>query len=525
VALQTKIDEGGLMRSYIASVVLLGLIAGAATAADSTTCTIPALQKKAPKGVTILSAKANPQKEKIPAHCFVTGNVATPGNVVDFQLALPTNWNGKFIFQGVGGFAGSMAKLDNSIERGYAAATTDTGHQGGGTDGKWALNNRPKEIDYGYRGTHVSAIAAQQLTHTFYGSKPRYRYFNGCSNGGRQALMEAQRYPDDFDGIIAGDPSVGAMGYVRRGLTYQFMLKSPDRVLPAAKLDLLSKAATAACDASDGLKDGLIGDPRRCTFDPAPLLCKNGDAADCLTAGQIESIKMIYADTVLPNGGHLPGMPVGHEAGKTGWPQWISGSALPIKRDDGSLWFNEDPSPTGFRFADGFFRYMAFEEDDPAYDWRTFDLQRDLPKIETIAKILSPVDANLKQYGKNGKKLLLYHGWSDPAISAYGTINYYNNVVNNAGGKQKADGFVRLFLAPGMHHCRGGPGPDTFDAIGAMEQWVEKGVAPDKLIATHSTDKKVDRTRPLCPEPQVAKYSGTGSIDAAENFRCEAPAK
>jgi feruloyl esterase len=337
--------------------------------------------------------------------------------------------------------------------------------------------------------------------------------------------MEAQRYPDDFDGIVAGDPSLGAMGYVRRGLTYQFMLKSPDRVLPAAKLEVLSKAATAACDASDGLTDGLISDPRRCTFDPAPLLCKNGDAADCLTAGQIESIKMIYAETQLPDGGKLSGMPVGHEAGRTGWPLWISGSEPPSKQQDGSIWFSEQAAPTGFRFADGFFRYMAFEQDDPNYDWRTFDLKRDLPKIETISAILSPIDANLKQYGKSGKKLLLYHGWADPAISAYGTIDYYNKVVTAVGGKEKADDFVRLFLAPGMHHCRGGPGPDTFDTLSAMEQWVEKGVAPAKLIASHSTDKKVDRTRPLCPEPQVAKYVGSGSIDAAENFKCEVPHK
>jgi feruloyl esterase len=502
----------------------LGVASTAAVA--GTPCTVSAMQSRAPSGVTILSAASHPAKDKIPTHCFVTGNVATPGNVVDFQLALPDNWNKKFLFQGVGGFAGSMARLDNGIERGYAAATTDTGHHGAsGTDGKWALNNRPKEIDYGYRGTHVTAVATQQLTRAYYGSKPSYRYFNGCSNGGRQALMEAQRYPGDFDGIVAGDPSLGAMGYVRRGLTYQFMLKSPDRVLPAAKLEVLSKAATAACDASDGLVDGLISDPRRCTFDPAQLLCKNGDAANCLTAGQIESIKMIYADTRLPNGERLPGMPIGHESGRTGWPLWISGSELPAKQADGSIWFSEDTAPTGFRFADGFFRYMAFEQDDPTYDWRHFDVQRDLPKIETIAKILSPTDSNLNQYGKSGKKLLIYHGWSDPAISAYGTVNYYNNVVSTAGGKQKADGFIRLFLAPGMHHCRGGPGPDTFDTLSAMEQWVEKGVAPDKLIASHSTNGKVDRTRPLCPEPQVAKYIGTGSIDAAENFRCEAPAK
>jgi feruloyl esterase len=508
--------------------VSLSLIAAAAPAASATKteCSLDALQQQAPKGTTILAASIIAAKEKIPEHCFVEGNVATPGNVVDFHLALPTNWNGKFLFQGVGGFAGSFARLDNSLERGYAAATTDSGHKGAsGTDGKWALNHRPKEIDYGHRGAHVTTVAAQKLTAAYFGSKPKYRYFNGCSNGGRMALMEAQRYPDDYDGIVAGDPSFGAGGYVRRGLMYQFMLASPDRVLPAEKLALVSKAALDVCDATDGVIDGLIGDPRQCKFEPSTLLCKAAESSECLTAAQLETVKMIYSDVQLPNGTTLRGFPVGHEGGATGWPLWISGRQAPTKQADGRLWFTEEASPTGFRFADGFFRYMAFEQDDPNYDWRTFDVNRDLSKIETISTILSPTNADLKKFGASGKKLLLYHGWADPAISAYGTIDYYNKVVANVGDKKKADNFVRLFLAPGMHHCAGGPGPNSFDAIAAMEQWVEKGVAPDKLIASRSVEGKVQRTRPLCPEPQVAKYVGTGSIDVAENFRCEMPAR
>jgi feruloyl esterase len=437
---------------------------------------------------------------------------------------LPTNWNGKFIFQGVGGFAGTFARLDSSLERGYAAATTDTGHEGA-SDGSWALNNRPREIDYGHRGTHVSAVATEALAKSFYGKKPSYRYFNGCSNGGRQALMEAQRYPQDFDGIVAGDPSLGAGGYVRRGLTYQFMFKSDDRLLPAAKLEVLSKAVTAACDASDGLVDGLVSEPRNCKFDPSVLLCKNEGSSDCLSPGQIESIKMIYSDIRLPNGQVLRGYPPGHEAGATGWPQWISGRVLPTKQANGRYTFTGEGTPAGFRFADGFFRYLAFEQDDPNYDWYTFDPNRDLAKIETMTPILSPSDTNLNAYGKSGKKLLLYHGWSDPGITPYGTLDYFNQVVATAGGNEKAANFVRLFFAPGMHHCTGGPGPNSFDTLTAMEQWVEKGVAPDKLIASHSTNGKVDRTRPLCPEPQVARYVGSGSIDAAENFKCEVPKK
>lgn len=505
----------------LSTALLLTLGASQAIAA-TVACDVDELQRKAPKDTTILGARVVAAKEKVPAHCLVEGNVATPGNVVDFKVALPTNWNGKFIFQGVGGFAGTFARLDSSLERGYAAATTNTGHDGE-SDGSWALNHRPREIDYGHRGTHVSAVATQALTKSFYGKKPSYRYFNGCSNGGRQSLMEAQRYPQDFDGFIVGDPSLGAGGYIRRGMTYQFMFKNPDRILPQAKLDILSKAVTAACDATDGLTDGLVSEPRNCKFDPSVLQCKNEGQGDCLTAGQLETVKMIYSDVRLPDGQVLRGYPPGHENGNSGWAQWISGRALPTKDKEGRYVFTGEGTPAGFRFANGFFKYMVF--DDADYDWYKFDVNRDLEKAAIITPILSPSDANLNALGKSGKKVLLYHGWADPGITAYGSLDYYNKVVANAGSKEKADGFIRFFLAPGMHHCAGGPGPNSFDSLTAMEEWVEKGKAPEKLVATLTVDKKVVRSRPLCPEPQVAKYIGSGSIDDAANFKCEVPAK
>jgi feruloyl esterase len=218
----------------------------------------------------------------------------------------------------------------------------------------------------------------------------------------------------------------------------------------------------------------------------------------------------------------MRGFPVGHEAGSTGWPLWVVGRSAPTRRADGVMTFGEN-SPTGYRFVEGFFSYMAFEQDDPAYDWRKFDPARDLAKIQTVAQILSPTSTDLGKFVQRGGKLLMYHGWSDPAISAYGTIDYYDKVVAGNGGKAATDKFVRLFLAPGMHHCRGGPGPDDFDTLTALEQWVEQGQAPAQMVAAHATNGKVDRTRVLCPEPQVARYVGTGSIDAAENFRCATP--
>lgn len=517
------------MRSAIVSSLALGLslLPLGAIAEGAPNCSVAALQAKAPADTTIVSAAVTAATDQTPEHCFVKGTVATPGNNVTFQVGWPTRWNGKFLFQGVGGFAGSLGSLREGLSRGYATASTDTGHQGAsGTDGRWALNDRPKEIDYGHRGTHVATVATQALTRAYFGQPARYAYFSGCSNGGRQALMEAQRYPQDFDGIVAGDPSFGAMGYVRRALTYQALLASADRVLPPAKVDVLSRASLAACDKTDGLVDGLVGDPRLCTFDPATVQCPSGDAPDCLTKGQVESARAIYASTRTPDKRTIHGFPVGHEAGATGWPLWISGRTAPAPRADGQLAFNPESStesPTGYRFADGFFRYMAFERDDPSYDWRQFELSRDLPKIKTISEILSPTNPDLTPFKKRGGKLLMYHGWADPAISAYGTIAYYEDVVSKVGGKTQADEFVRLFLAPGMHHCRGGPGPNSFDSLTALEQWVEQGIAPKQLIASHSVDGKVDRTRLLCPEPQVARYVGTGSIDEAGSFRCEAP--
>jgi hypothetical protein len=502
---------------------LLAISATAAPAlANDAKCAAAELQRSVAAGTTVREASIVPAKDAVPAHCLVKATVTTEGNNVDFHLALPASWNGKFYFQGVGGFGGSMGRLGAGLERGYASATTDTGHQGTATDARWALNDRAKEIDYGHRGTHVTTVAAKQVTAAYYGSAPRYAYFSGCSNGGRQALMEAQRYPDDYDGIVAGNPSLGALGNVRRALTYQYLLAAPDRALTPEKLAVLSNAAVAACDKNDGLADGLIGDPRGCSFDPAVVSCKAIDGPDCLSAGQVAMAKFIYAETKLPDGRRIAGFPIGHEDGTTGWQQWITGRAPPTSQEGGALSFGAEP-PIGFRFADGFFRYMAFEKDDPEYDWlKNFDVARDLPKIETYSRLISPTDPDLSAFRKSGGKLLLYHGWADPALSAYDTINYYGSVVAKNGGKRRADQFVRLFLAPGMHHCAGGPGPNTFDSLSALERWVESGAAPERIIASHVTGEKVDRTRPLCPEPQVARYVGSGSVDSAENFQCGA---
>jgi feruloyl esterase len=505
--------------------ILLGVVAGDAGMRASTAiqCTTAALQEKAPAGTTITAAATVAAAGTTPEYCKVEGHVATPGNEVNFRLALPASWNGKFYFEGVGGFAGSFGPMTTGIEKGYASATTDTGHQGTVIDASWALNNPAKRIDFAYRGTHVTAVATKAISQAYYGTAPRHAYFDGCSNGGRQALLEAQRYPEDFDGIIAGDPSFGTLGQVRRALVYQKLLSSPEHFLSAAKVSLLARSVLAACDAQDGLVDGLVSDPGQCSFRPETLKCAGADGPDCLTAAELETVNAVHGDLKGPGGRMLTRFPLGHEDGASGWPAWVTGAGQPEARPDGTIALT-GRMPAGFSFQNGYLQYLAFENADGRFDWRTFDVDRDGPKLQPFMDVFSPTNADLSKLRARGAKLVMYHGWADPALSAFGTIAYYDDVVSKAGGRAQADKFVELFMAPGMHHCMGnGPGPNRFDMLSALDAWVDKGVAPTRIVASHSTNGVVDRSRPLCPYPQVAHYKGGGSIDEAENFECAPP--
>jgi len=491
----------------------------AVAAASTAECTIAAVQAKAGPGTTVTSARVVEAAESLPQYCRVDGHVATPGNEVNFRLGLPASWNGKFYFVGVGGLAGTIGSLDAGLARGYASASTDTGHEA--SDPNWG-SNRAKEIDYGHRGTHAAAVAAKDLTTAYFGKQPGHAYFNGCSNGGRQALMEVQRYPADFDGIIAGDPATGTPLQVGRALVFQRMLLHPESFLPIEKVELLSRATGAECDLKDGLKDGLISDPRLCTFRPEMLKCAGADEPDCLTAAQVDTVKRIYSPLKTADGKiYTQGFPPGHEGGATGWQAWIVGRVPPTKQPDGTLGFGPQ-TPSGYTYTEANMRFLALENDDPSFNWRTLKFPDDLPRLAAMTEILSPADPDLRPYKNRGGKIIFYHGWSDPAISAYGTLDYYEKVAKAVGGEAEADAFSRLYFVPGMHHCTGGPGPNSFDMLSQLEEWVERGVAPGSVIATHSTAGNVDRTRPLCPHPQVARYTGRGSIDDAASFRCEA---
>jgi feruloyl esterase len=476
-------------------------------------CTLESVRRIAPAGTVITGVASVTATNKVPEYCQVDAYVVTPGNIVPFRLALPATWNKKLLFLGIGGYGGSIPNLDMGLLRGYATAGTDTGHQAASPrDASWAYHNLPKEIDYGYRGTHVTTVAAKLITGKFYGERLHEAYFDGCSNGGRQGLMEVQRFPGDFNGIIAGDPSFSIDGALNRIWIYQTIFSDADHFIPPDKLPLISSAILAECDGKDGLVDGLIEDPRNCGFDAATLLCMKGGAANCLTAGQVDSFQKITAGPVDAAGKQIaPGFTLGYEDGPNSWAESVTGTTA------------TPPDAKGFTYATGFLKYLAFPENqNPNYDYRAFNFATDLPLLATASKILRPGDSNLAPFRHLGGKLLIYHGWADGEVSTLSSVNYYNDVVK-ASGQKAADSFVRFFTVPGMHHCTGGPGPDQFDTLTPLEQWVEHGTAPDKIIATHRTAGAVDRTRPLCPYPRMAIYIGTGSIDDAANFVCKMP--
>ncbi|HZT75569.1 MAG TPA: tannase/feruloyl esterase family alpha/beta hydrolase [Vicinamibacterales bacterium] len=453
----------------------------------------------------------------VPAFCRVEA-VARPtsDSEIKFEVWIPPvdAWNGKFAGVGNGGYMGSISygAMATELRKGYATASTDTGHTG--DDMRFGQSHPEKIVDYAYRAVHVMTDAAKLIVRDAQGRFSERAYFVGCSAGGQQALSEAQRFPDDYDGIVAGDP---ANNRIRQsfGFLYAWQVTHTadgTPIIPPAKLQLLTKAAVDACDALDGLKDGLIDDPRKCHFDPGKLICKGEPSegsgqAECLTQPQVEAARRMYDGLKSPRTSEqiYAGWPRGSEAFGDApiqsWGTYVTDPKEPMRL--------------------GFFKYFLFH--DPNWDYHTIDWDRDLAYAEQKLGFFAPVEKDLSALKKRGGKLLMYTGWMDPVVPPQDTVSYYDGVVKTMGGLDRTKDFFRFFAAPGMGHCGGGPGPNTFDALGAVEQWVEHGTAPDRLVASHATNGKIDRTRPLCPFPQVARYKGTGSIDDAASFVCAAP--
>lgn len=449
----------------------------------------------------------------LPPFCRVEATARpTSDSEIKFEVWIPSTetWNGKFQGVGNGGYQGSIsyAAMANALRRGYATASTDTGHTG--DDVIFGQGHPEKVIDFGHRAIHVMTTSAKLVIRNATGRFADRSYFVGCSSGGHQALSEAQRYPDDYDGIVAGAPANDRIRQTFGFLGSWLATHGPDGspLLTQPKLALLTKAAVAACDGNDGLKDGLIDDPRRCTFDPATLACKAGaDEAACLTPPQVTAAQRMYEGTRSPSTGRQI---------YTGWPRGSEGFGdSPIQGWRQYITDAKEPSRIGV------FKYFLFH--NPALDFRTIDFDRDLAYAEQQIPHLAAVDTNLTPFKRRGGKLLVYTGWADPVVPPQTAVAYYEGVMKAMGGLAQTQDFFRLFLAPGMGHCAGGPGPNQFDAVGALEQWVEKGAAPAQLLATRSTAGKVERSRPLCAYPRVARYKGKGSIDEAANFACVAP--
>jgi feruloyl esterase len=443
---------------------------------------------------------------QLPAFCRVAATL-TPAADSDIKMEiwLPAeNWNGKFLAVGNGGWAGtiSLDAVATGLRRGYAAASNDTGHSDASAGAQFALS-QDKLVDFAYRAMHEMTVQSKTIVGAFYNQPPRFSYYQGCSTGGRQGMMEAQRYPEDFDAIVAGAPvyNMVHMNVTQTALQVQ-MLKNPERIVPPNKVTLVANAATAACDASDGVKDGIISEPRACKFDPGVLACKTGDGPDCLTPGQVESARQLYSP-VKTKSGHVayPGRSPGVEPG---WAARIPEVGKPV----GSLW-GDMPRFVGHR--------------DANWDAMSFDLDKDLALTLKNASFIEASDPDLTKFKARGGKLLLWHGWADPGPAPENTINYYSQAAKASGGSQ--DEWMRLFLMPGVAHCGGGVGPDQADFLGAMERWREQGIAPAQITASRNAGRSglTPMTRPLCPFPQIAKYKGTGSTDEAGNFSCSAP--
>jgi feruloyl esterase len=466
----------------------------------------------------------------LPAFCRVAGSIRPSADSdIRFEAWLPgSGWNGKFQGVGNGGFAGSISYsgLADAVAKGYATASTDTGHEANGTDATWAIGHPEKIADFGYRAIHETAGQAKAIIRVFYGQSPRRSYFNSCSNGGRQALMEAQRFPGDYDGIIAGAPA-NYWTHLLTGAAWDMRatLAEAASYIAAAKLPAIQAAALAQCDALDGVKDGVIEDPRQCHFNPEALLCNGPESDRCLTSPELSALKAIYGGPRDSRGKHVfPGYSPGGEAEPGGWGAWITGQ-------------NSETKPLMYLFGTQFFKNMVFN--NPNWDFKTFDVDRDMKTADAkAARLLNATNPDLGAFRKRGGKLILYHGWSDAAIPGLNTVEYYENVVLKMGRKDSA-GFVRLFMVPGMEHCGGGAAPNVFgqggastgdpvhDIDSALEHWVEQGIAPAKIVATRfktngDPSSEVVRTHPLCPFPEVARWKGTGSTDDAANFTCVA---
>ena len=454
----------------------------------------------APAAAALAPGQPGPDYSGLPAFCRLAATVSpAPDSAIKFEIWLPVEaWNGKFVGVGNGGFSGAIFHfaMAEPLTRGYAVASTDTGHEGGPAEASFAVGHPEKLIDFGWRAVHEMTVKAKAIVAAHYGTAARRSYFTGCSSGGRQGLKEAQQFPEDYDGIAAGAPANNWIPLMAHAALIQQTLTSSDIGLTPPKLALLKEGAIAACDARDGVTDRVVEEPQACTFDPAALQCATEDTSSCLTPPQVAAARQIYAGVTNPRTGAtiFPGPEPASE------PAWFA--------------FTPGVFPIGANY------WRDIVIGDPNWDIAALDFDADLARAASMDSAgLTTTDPNLTQFVERGGKLLLWHGWTDGLISAQNSIDYYENVVATTGADQVKDS-VRLFMVPGVDHCSGGEGTFGLDALGAIDAWVEQGRAPERIVASRPLPGAGERTRPLCAYPQIARYQGAGSTDAAANFEC-----
>ena len=450
-----------------------------------------------------------------PAHCRVRGTIDAE---IRFELLLPAaaDWNGRFLMGGGGGYVGTVqnqalqyAGPESVLSRGFATVGTDTGHQGSTIDASWALNRPDREVNFGHRAVHVTAEAAKTIIRLYYGRDIDYSYFIGCSRGGGQGMMSSQRYPDDFDGIVSGAPAynwpgLGAFFLQTQQLLYPDPADLSTPVIDAEAAEILETAILNACDANDGVTDGIMTNPLECELEISSI--------PGLTDAQRRAAELIYGGAWAGDRRVYPGFPFGGETAPTGWRLWITQGEDPVGPGIPNL---------HYAFGTQMYKYLIF--DDPEFDYSTFDFSDYFAweeQTRRAAKILNATDTDLGAFKTAGGKLILWTGWSDPAIPAAGTLSYYEGV---AAGDDEADDYARLFMLPGVLHCAGGPGPDYVDWIGAIQAWVEEDEAPERLVATKMEGAEVTMRRPVCTWPAQAEYDGIGDPKREESFECIAP--
>jgi hypothetical protein len=464
---------------------------------------------------TIVTAREERAGDNGPAFCRVLGMVQPE---VRFEVNLPLAWNRRLLFFGNGGYAGDdldapgvRGTRNESIAKGFLVTRTNTGHDMRTEPlGTFAVNPQ-KLYDYAFRSLHVTVVTARRIAEIYYGAAPQRSYYYGCSTGGRQGLIFAQRFPQDFDGIVAGAPVLDFSGtMVQYTAIYQALKKAP---VPYSKLGLLAERVYAVCDEKDGLKDGLIDDPRTCGFSPSRDLpkCSGPNEAACFTDGQIATLEAIYSPVVANGVGRYPGWPVSAEIagpnGRSGWDRWL------IQEQAGQTISNG--------FAESFFRFLAFPKKDPTLTLDQVDLARDVPRLEEIHRTLDATDPDLSAFRNRNGRLLMWFGWADQALNAQRAVDYYDEVLAKMGPSTRD--FFRFYTVPGVFHCGGGVGCASFDPLAAVIRWVEEGKTPESIVTSRVEKGQVLRSRLICPYPQVAKYKGAGSIDEAANFSCVAP--